>query len=232
MKQPGMARFGPGASPRGRRRMHGASGGRDGGPLRIALLVHSTHPRGGVVHALELAEALVALGAEPVVHAPDPGGGGFFRPTRCATVSVPARADGGSLRALVGTRIEDYVAWFSRPGAERFDVYHAQDGISGNALADLTQAGRCTGFVRTVHHLDDFDDPQVAAWQRRSVLAARRVLCVSRLWRQTLEREYGVAATEVGNGVDRRRFSPARRPADPAARIRYGIVEELSLIHI
>ena len=33
-------------------------------PLKIALLTYSTQPRGGVVHAMELAEALHALGQE------------------------------------------------------------------------------------------------------------------------------------------------------------------------
>ncbi len=40
--------------------------------LRVAILTHSTNPRGGVVHALALAEALCELGHEAVVHAPDP----------------------------------------------------------------------------------------------------------------------------------------------------------------
>jgi hypothetical protein len=39
-------------------------------PLRIALLAHSTNPRGGVVHALELGDALYAAGHDVAVHAP------------------------------------------------------------------------------------------------------------------------------------------------------------------
>ena len=38
-------------------------------PLRIAMLAHSTNPRGGVVHAMQLSEALAALGHEAVLHA-------------------------------------------------------------------------------------------------------------------------------------------------------------------
>jgi hypothetical protein len=37
------------------------------GRLRVAILAHSTSPRGGVVHALELGDALVRLGHEAVV---------------------------------------------------------------------------------------------------------------------------------------------------------------------
>ena len=39
--------------------------------LRIAILAHSTNPRGGVVHALELGDALTRLGHDVTVHAPD-----------------------------------------------------------------------------------------------------------------------------------------------------------------
>ncbi len=58
------------ARPRARRRMS---------RLRVAMLTHSTLPRGGVVHAMNLGEALTALGAETVLHAPDAEGAGFFR---------------------------------------------------------------------------------------------------------------------------------------------------------
>ena len=53
--------------------------------LRIAMLAHSTIPRGGVVHALHLSEALADRGHDVVLHAPDAQGAGFFRPARCAT---------------------------------------------------------------------------------------------------------------------------------------------------
>ncbi|HEY9215450.1 MAG TPA: MSMEG_0565 family glycosyltransferase, partial [Ancylobacter sp.] len=65
--------------------------------LRIAILAHSTNPRGGVVHALELADALTRLGHEAAVHAPDAKGTGFFRPTLCETVSVPASPIGSDV---------------------------------------------------------------------------------------------------------------------------------------
>jgi hypothetical protein len=38
-------------------------------PLRIAMLTHSTLPRGGVVHAMNLSEALEDLGVQAVLHA-------------------------------------------------------------------------------------------------------------------------------------------------------------------
>ena len=96
--------------------------------LRIAMLAHSTNPRGGVVHALELADALVKLGHEPVVHAPDAKSAGFFRPTLCETVSVPASPVGTDITEMVEIRAADYVRHFENPAHRCFDVFHAQDG--------------------------------------------------------------------------------------------------------
>lgn len=193
--------------------------------LSVAILAHSTNPRGGVVHALELADALTALGHHAVVHAPDPAGRGFFRQTRCETVGVPARpvAKEAGLRALVESRIADYVAHFSWPDTPRFDLYHAQDGISGNALADLRDGGRIPGYLYSVHHIDGFGDPAVDALQMRAIRSADRVLCVSRLWRDVLTQEFGIDAAIVGNGVDRDRFTPESTAADADWRGRLGL---------
>ena len=59
-------------------------------PLRVAMLTHSTLPRGGVVHAMNLSEALEDLGVETVLHAPDAAGRGFFRKPRCAASPFPS----------------------------------------------------------------------------------------------------------------------------------------------
>ncbi|MFP5517264.1 MAG: MSMEG_0565 family glycosyltransferase [Alphaproteobacteria bacterium] len=193
--------------------------------LSVAILAHSTNPRGGVVHALELADALTALGHQAVVHAPDPAGHGFFRETRCEAIGVPARPmpKEVGLRTLVETRIADYVAHFSQTAAPWFDLYHAQDGISGNALADLRDQGRIAGYLYTVHHIDGFGDPAVDALQMRAIRSADRVLCVSRLWRDVLAQEHGIDATIVGNGVDRSRFTPDARAVDAEWRDRLGL---------
>ncbi len=187
--------------------------------LRIALLTHSTNPRGGVVHAIELGNALQDMGQHATVIAPDPGNRGLFRATRCGFAPVPAEACNGPLTALVRQRIAEYVAWLEHPDTPRYDIYHAQDSISANALAFLHAGCAIGGFVRTVHHLDDFDDPQLAAWQRRGYRDATTVLCVSRLWQCTLM-EQGIPAALVNNGVDTARFSPVPQPGDENLRRR------------
>jgi len=192
-------------------------------PLRIAILAHSTNPRGGVVHALALGDALTRLGHEAVVHAPDAKGGGFFRRTLCDTVCVAAASAGSSMRERVETRIADYISHFEAPARRRFDVFHAQDGLSGNALATLKERGLIGRFARTVHHIDAFEDERVAGLQARAIRSASRHFVVSRLWQAALARDFAIAAAIVGNGVDRRVFSPRGDGRERALRDRFGL---------
>lgn len=191
--------------------------------LRIAILTHSTNPRGGVAHSLALAEALCALGHEAVVHAPDPTRRGFFRRAACPTVSVAAAPVAGATVDLVRARITDYLRHFATPAACDFDVFHAHDGIGGNALATLKHRRLIPGFVRTVHHIDAFADPQLAEWQDRAIGEATRLLCVSRLWAERIGSEFGRAPVVVGNGVDLSVYRDEPTGADAAARERWGL---------
>jgi len=189
--------------------------------LRIAVLAHSTNPRGGVVHALELGEALCRLGHAATVFAPDPSGTGFFRDTRCETVRVVASPAERDVGAMVETRIADYLRHFERPERRRrFDIWHAQDGISGNALATLKERGLIPGFGRTVHHVDIFNEERLCALQTRAVKAADHLFVVGRVWRDWLAREFGRDACLVGNGVDCERYSPTPDATDGELRRR------------
>lgn len=197
-----------------------------GPPLKIALLTHSVNPRGGVVHTLELAQALHDAGHRVTVLAPALPGQTMFRGVRCRLQLVPLRrvdADPG-VAAMVASRI----AAFERHLAvllarEPFDVLHAQDPIGANALAALQERGVIDGFVRTVHHLDPFGDGRLAAWQRRGFERATRVLCVSRLWRDVLRDEHGIDAAVVHNGVDCARFTPQADAGDRSVAERHGV---------
>jgi glycosyltransferase-like protein len=190
---------------------------------RIAILAHSTNPRGGVVHSLELGDALTRLGHAVTVFAPDPTGKGFFRDTLCRTVCVPASPAGQNVREMVEIRATDYLRYFSQAENRRFDVWHAQDGISGNALATLKERGQIPAFVRTVHHVDSFDDEKLSALQLRAIRTADRRLVVSRLWRDFLTRELALDAELVGNGVDTQRFSSVTGASDQVLRARLGL---------
>jgi glycosyltransferase-like protein len=192
-------------------------------PMDIAILAHSTNPRGGVVHALELGDALVGLGHRATVHAPDRSGNGFFRPTLCATRPVPASDFRGTTTDMVEVRAADYVRYFRDAAHRRFDVFHAQDGISANALATLKDMGAIPAFARTVHHLDSFADPRLQALQERGITATDDLFVVSPLVAEELRVRYGRDATIVGNGVDRRRFSSQPQPQDAGVADRFGL---------
>jgi len=193
------------------------------GALRIAILTHSTNPRGGVVHALELGDALVRLGHEAVAHAPDARGSGFFRPTLCGSALIAASPVGADVATMVEARVAEYVSHFETAANRRFNVFHAQDGISSNALATLKRWGLIDRFVRTVHHIDDFEDPRVAALQARSIVTADELFVVSGAWRDILRRRFGRSATIVGNGVDRARFAPSPDGREEGLRRRIGL---------
>jgi len=188
--------------------------------LHIALLTHSVNPRGGVVHTLELAQALHRAGHRVTVFMPAAPGEQPFRPSahRVERVRVPAATR--DVAAMVEARIAAFVEHLA---PLHFDIWHAQDSIGGNALATLAERGLIDGFVRTVHHLDPFTDPRLAAWQQRAFAAARRVLCVSELWRETMRREHGIEAQRVDNGVDLERFTSRADAGDAQVVARLGL---------
>ena len=191
--------------------------------LRIALLTHSVNPRGGVVHTLELATALTALGHDVTVFAPAVPGETLFRLPPCRVVYAPITLSQASTVAMVEARIHAFKQTLMEHSPRSFDVLHAQDSISGNALAELRAQGLIRGFMRTVHHLDHFNDPRLAAWQRRAYEDAEQVLCVSDTWTREIRSAYGIAALTVPNGVDVARFTPDEDVRDSQLRQRMGI---------
>ncbi|MFM0199873.1 MSMEG_0565 family glycosyltransferase [Paraburkholderia fungorum] len=191
--------------------------------LRIALLTHSVNPRGGVVHTLELASALTVLGHDVTVFAPAGPGETLFRLPPCRVVYAPITLSQAGTVAMVEARIHAFKHTLQEHDAWSFDVLHAQDSISGNALAELKAQGLIRRFTRTVHHLDHFDDPRLAAWQRRAYEDADQVLCVSDTWTNTMRSDYGVAALTVPNGVDVARFTPNVDVRDAQLMQRMGI---------
>jgi glycosyltransferase-like protein len=192
-------------------------------PLRVAILTHSTLPRGGVVHAMNLSEALGDLGVETVLHAPDATGCGFFRKPRCAAIAFPVEPARRETTDMVEQRIDDYIRWFRRPENGGFDLYHAHDGIGANALATLKEEGLIPAFVLTVHHLDDFADPRLVQRQTRSILAADALMVVNALWRENLIARFGRGADVGGNGVDAYRYAPNVDGSDAELRQRLGL---------
>lgn len=192
--------------------------------LKILLLTHSINPRGGVVHVLELGGALQARGHQVTILAPAARGQRLFRDTPCRVELAPAPLPSTRLADTVRHRITAMREHLrSLLQHESFDVFHAHDGIGANALADLAEQDQIAGYIRTVHHVDRFEDAQVQAWEERSIRQATLRLCVSALWCERLRNEQGLAAEQVPNGVDLSRFSPHGSPADGQVLARLGI---------
>src|SRR5690606_17682678 len=146
------------------------------------------------------AHALHDAGHDVTVMAPATPGQRFFRSVPCATRLFPVAPAPRDMVEMVASRIDAFGTHLSAmlaAASGRFDVLHAHDPIGANALADLQAHGLIDGVVRTVHHLEVFDDAQLMRWQARGFRSARQVFCVSRLWRDTLASAHGVAADEV-----------------------------------
>jgi len=203
------------------------------GPLRIAQLTYSVKPRGGVVHAIAVAEALAARGHEPTLLAVGPPGARFFWTPAVAWHVVAHEPPEAGFDARIAACIEAYRDGL-RPllAGRRVDVVHAQDCISANAALALRDEGVLDSVVRTVHHVDDFRSPSLVACQRRSIVAPDVVVCVSAPWVRRLREEFGVHAGLVRNGVDAARFRPPTAAERAEARSALGLGERLAVVTI
>jgi hypothetical protein len=102
--------------------------------MKIALLTHSVNPRGGVVHTLELGEALVRLGHDVTVMALAAPGQKFFRSTTFQVEMVPIKDQiDATTYDMVKRRIDAYVTHLlDYLNNNDFDIFHAQDLPSGS----------------------------------------------------------------------------------------------------
>lgn len=175
--------------------------------LSIALLTYATKPRGSVIHTLELAAALTALGHQVCVYALDKDGKGFERALPHPVQLIPAQAAPANIDALIQQRIQEFVDFLAEH-PHQHDIYHAQDCISANALIQLRQYRPLPHVVRTVHHIEDFQSPYLQQCQDHSIRDPDLCLCVSDYWQQALAAEYHITAPRVSNGVNLERFSP------------------------
>jgi len=94
---------------------------------------------------------------------------------------------------------------------EDYDVYHAEDCISANALFELRSRGLIRFFVRTVHHIDDFTSESLINCQSRSILEPDYLIVVSKFWEKELRSRYSLNPTLIHNGVDVARFKTQER---------------------
>lgn len=178
-------------------------------PLRVALLTYSTKPRGGVVHTLNLAEAMARLGADVTVWSLARGGDdGFFRDVDpivgVRLVPFPDR-ESETITERIVRSIDTLRAAFDPADC---DIVHAQDCISANAV------GTC---IRTIHHLDQFTTPILVDCHEKAVVNPYARICVSRAVADEVERGWGFMPTVIPNGVAYERFADAASDSADAA---------------
>ncbi|WP_099022687.1 MSMEG_0565 family glycosyltransferase [Mycolicibacterium palauense] len=180
--------------------------------MRIALLTYSTKPRGGVVHTLHLAEALARLGAEVTVWTlARAGDRGFFRavdPSVSVRLVEFVDQPGDTVTDRIVRSIETLRATFT-PGD--YDVVHAQDCISANAVR------RC---IRTIHHLDEFTTPVLAQCHESAIVEPYARICVSAAVAAEVRAGWGLRPAVIPNGVDAQRFIDAAGESDARHRWR------------
>ncbi|WP_338597141.1 MSMEG_0565 family glycosyltransferase [Saccharopolyspora sp. SCSIO 74807] len=168
--------------------------------MKIALLSYSTKPRGGVVHTLALAETLAGAGEDVTVWSLGRGGDTeFFRAVDPAVRLRIVPFPNGPATETVGERVLrsiDVLGAAFTP--DDYDVVHAQDCISANAV------GNC---VRTVHHIDHFTTPELAACHERAITTPHAHICVSHAVADELAQGWGIKAEVIPNGVAYARFA-------------------------
>ncbi|HEY1968794.1 MAG TPA: MSMEG_0565 family glycosyltransferase [Pseudonocardia sp.] len=191
-------------------------------PRGVALVTHSTKPRGGLVHTLSLAEALHRQGfGVHLVALGDPSVG-LFRPTEVPhTVLRGPGKEGTTLEDRVFAAIDTLAGGLAELTG-RFDVLHTQDCIAARAAARVRDAGAPVTVLRTVHHVDDFTTQALVDCQRKAIEEPDRVLVVSEQWRGILLDEYHRETEVVPNGVDPDRFAAPPPDVVTALRARVG----------
>ncbi|ATD70940.1 MULTISPECIES: MSMEG_0565 family glycosyltransferase [Gordonia] len=180
---------------------------------RVALLTYSTKPRGGVVHTLNLAEAMARLGVDVTVWSLARGGDeGFFRavdPTVTLRLVPFADRENETITERIVRSIDTLRDAFD-PGD--YDIVHAQDCISANAV------GTC---IRTIHHLDQFTTPILVECHEKAVVNPYARICVSRAVADEVQQGWGLTADVIPNGVAYQRFADAGSEAAEAVEARH-----------
>jgi glycosyltransferase-like protein len=172
----------------------------------IGLFTYSTKPRGSVVHACCLAEALTARGHDVTLYALSKAGDRLFRELSCPVRYLDAAPAPSEPDALIAQRIQEVAEGVARLRPQH-DIYHAEDCLVASGLLSRRAERARSPLVRTLHHFEHFESAFLQACQRRSILEADAALCVSRVSQRDVQRELSRQCPIIGNGVDFERFA-------------------------
>jgi len=194
--------------------------------LSIGLFTYSTKPRGSVVCAAALCEALVELGHHAVLYALDKDRAGFYRDLACELRMMPAGPAPNDPEALIRQRVSE-VKNYVKGSSLRHDVMHAQDCLVASGILHAEPAAP---LVRTVHHLDDFESQFLRACQARSIHMADACVSVSWSTHKSVLAAFGLKTPVIENGVARARFSEQAPGVARALRARLNIPDGAPLV--
>jgi len=184
--------------------------------MKIAMLAYTMRPRGGVVHAVRLSEALRAKGADVTLVSLRRRGlvedyASFYGKTSFPVCLIDYDWNDDT-RHRLRNMAEALVIGLPRD----FDIYHAQDCVCDTALQMLVAEGSLAGpTVRTVHHIQGFQDPFMDKCERAALLGDTEKITVSRYWQEELRSRCGLESTVIYNGIDAGRFSGAEQKREP-----------------
>jgi glycosyltransferase involved in cell wall biosynthesis len=184
--------------------------------MKVAMLTYSLRPRGGVVHALHLAEALQIMGTDVTLFSLKrrdslDSSRGFYRETS-VPVTVFEFTWHDDLKERLRTMTEAFIDGLPR----EFDIYHAQDCVCDTALQLLASEGAIPSpTVRTVHHMEGFLDAYLNKCEMTALLGNTVKITVSEYWKEQLHNKHGLDSIVIYNGVDTGRFGKTTSPREP-----------------
>jgi glycosyltransferase-like protein len=191
------------------------------------MFTYSTKPRGSVVHAASVAEALVRAGHDVTLYALGQAGSRLYRSVACEVTLFPAKEAPADKEALVRQRVSEFVAGLDACDLHH-DVLHAQDCLAASGLLQA-KAHSAAPIVRTVHHVEDYGSTYLDECQRRSIAQVDEVFAVSRRTQHEVASGFGRSSRLVTNGVDLERFAAPR--ADRGwLRERFGVPASAPLV--
>lgn len=180
--------------------------------MNIAMMTYQTQPRGGVVHASRLAEALSKQGVRvelfSLYNLKERKRGeeiGFYRP-----LGIPCNIYGyePNSRGAISS-VHQMISLYVKNMPVDFDLYHTHDCVGGNALRQLSGKWKLpASTIRTVHHIDSFGSKRLNEFQQKGIVHCHHTMVVSRYWQRYMKREFGIKAHLTFNGVDTKMFNP------------------------
>lgn len=184
--------------------------------MRIAMLVYNLRPRGGVVHAVHLSEALKRRGADITLISLKRRGLVDDHESFFGRASFPISFIEFDWHEDVKIRLKSMTESLAAGLPRDFDVYHAQDCVCDTALQRLVSEGSITGpTIRTVHHVQGFQNEFMNHCEMAALMAGTEKITVSQYWHDELKSEYGLDSTVIYNGIDAGKYPIAKPSPDP-----------------